>query len=125
MRYIPAAEIPCFYSAADVLLYPYRQITTSGALMTGLNYRRPIIASDLPLFRGLIEEEENGLLLPSYTSEALAEAMRRLYADAQLFDRLRLGAQANRERQTQWDEIAQRTRRTYEAALRLPARACA
>jgi hypothetical protein len=51
--------------------------------------------------------------------------MRRLYADAQLFDRLRLGAQANRERQTQWDEIAQRTRRTYEAALRLPARACA
>jgi glycosyltransferase involved in cell wall biosynthesis len=120
LRYIPAAEIPCYYTAADVLLYPYRQITTSGALMTGLNYQKPIIASDLPTFRAVVDHQENGLLLTSYTVDALAQAMRRVLTDALLFGQLCRGAMANRQRQIQWDEIAQRTRLTYNQALRLP-----
>ncbi|MGI8770899.1 MAG: glycosyltransferase family 4 protein [Acidobacteriaceae bacterium] len=118
LRYIPAVEIPCYYTAADVLLYPYRQITTSGALMTGLHYEKPIIASDLPAFRAVVDHQENGLLLTSYTAEALAQAMRRVLTDPLLFRRLCRGAMANRQRQTQWDEIARRTRLTYERALR-------
>lgn len=120
LRYIPAAGLPCYYTAADVLLYPYRQITTSGALMTGLHYQKPIIASDLAAFQAVIDHEANGLLLATYTAEALSLAMRRLVVDRPLFEHLCRGAMTNRQRQTQWDEIAQRTRQSYDQALRMP-----
>lgn len=35
---------------ADVLVYPYRKISQSGALLLGLSFRKPIIASNLPSF---------------------------------------------------------------------------
>lgn len=35
---------------ADVLVFPYRNISQSGALLLGLSFLKPIIASDLPSF---------------------------------------------------------------------------
>lgn len=37
-------------SAADYLIYPYRQISQSGALLLGLYFKKIIVASDLPQF---------------------------------------------------------------------------
>ncbi len=117
LRYISATELPYYYQAADALLYPYREITTSGALMTGLNYEAPIIATDLPAFRAVIGDGVNGLLLGEASRDALAGAMLRLVTDSTLLQALRRGAAGNRQRQVQWSEIANRTRAVYEKAL--------
>lgn len=115
--YIPAARIPLYYQAADVIVYPYREITTSGALMTGLNYQKPIIATDLPAFRTVLENERNALLVPGPSVQGLAEAMLRLATSQQLLDVLRFHAQSNPERQTQWNEIAVKTMDVYRKAI--------
>ncbi|MHB1020779.1 MAG: glycosyltransferase family 4 protein [Acidobacteriaceae bacterium] len=115
--YIPAARIPLYYQAADVIVYPYREITTSGALMTGLNYQKPIIATRLSAFQALLEDERNALLIPGPTVESLTEALLRLTTSRQLIDKLRFHAQKNPEKQTQWSEIAVRTVRAYRKAL--------
>jgi glycosyltransferase involved in cell wall biosynthesis len=49
-RFLTVEEVGAFYRAADVIVYPYKAITTSGALMTGLSYGKPIIATRLPAF---------------------------------------------------------------------------
>lgn len=116
LRYLPSRELPLYYEAADVLLYPYERITTSGALLTGLNYQKPIVASALPLFRGFLEHGANALLFEQHTPDALARAMLALVHSPALLERLRAGARANPARQTQWPAIAAQTLRSYQAA---------
>ena len=40
LRFIAVEEIPLLHQAADILVYPYKAGTTSGALLTGLNYEK-------------------------------------------------------------------------------------
>lgn len=117
LEYIPASDLPDYFLAADVLVYPYHEITTSGALMTGLHYAVPILASDLPAFRLVTIPGVNGLLVPPMHQASLTAALLRLATDASLLQTLRLGAQANDARQVQWPAIAERTIATYIRAL--------
>lgn len=45
---VPDAEVTPLLAAADVVVLPYRRITTSGSAMLALAHGRPLIAPDLP-----------------------------------------------------------------------------
>ena len=62
VRFISTEELVALYRAADIVVYPYRAITTSGALATGLALGKTIVASNLPVFRELLTDRENALL---------------------------------------------------------------
>lgn len=117
LRYSTAHEVPFYFGAADVLLYPYRNITTSGALLTGLNYCKPIIASDLLPFRDYLRHGHNALLVPSGDVEALAAALGAVSGSEELCRSLRDGSSNNRVLQTQWSEIGARTAAVYRSVL--------
>jgi glycosyltransferase involved in cell wall biosynthesis len=117
LRYIPAHEVPLYYGAADFLLYPYRAITTSGALLTGLNYRKPIIASDLPAFRPYLTPDRNALLFDFGDLDALAIAIAAIAVDENLRRRLEAGSRENIRLQTQWPEIAAQTAEVYRSMV--------
>jgi glycosyltransferase involved in cell wall biosynthesis len=105
------------YRAADVVVYPYRAITTSGALATGLALGKAIVASDLPVFRELLAHRENALLVDPEDSVVLAGALIELAQDAALRERLAARVRAmNFGRQT-WTSIAKRTAQVYEQVL--------
>jgi glycosyltransferase involved in cell wall biosynthesis len=55
----------------------------------------PIVASDLPALREVLEHERNALLVPPEDSAALASALRRLLAEPKLADRIRARAHAD------------------------------
>ena len=57
-RFISTEELVALYRAADIVVYPYRAITTSGALATGLALGKTIVASNLPVFRELLTIEK-------------------------------------------------------------------
>ena len=116
LRYIRAAELPLYQNAADVLLYPYRDVTTSGALLTGLNYGKPIIASDLPAFREYLLPNTNALVVPPRNRGELAKALATMLQPAS-FGRLKAGSLNNRDLLVQWDEIGGRVADVYRAAL--------
>lgn len=115
LDYIPSSRLPFYLHAADVLLYPYRETTTSGALLTGLNYCKPIVASDLPAFRGYLQHGANALVVPRDDRGALAQAMFAL-RDEDLCAQLNAGSRNNTRLQVQWDEIAARTAQLYACA---------
>lgn len=62
IRFIDNDEIPAIFSTTDFLVLPYEDATQSGPSMIAINYGVPIIASDLPIFRRLIRNGENGFL---------------------------------------------------------------
>ena len=116
LRYIPASQIPLYQHAADVLLYPYRDITTSGALLTGLNYCKPIVASDLPPFREYLIAGENAMLVRPGDRGELAQALETMM-DSSCYARLEAGSATNPDLVAQWTEISRQVACVYRTVL--------
>lgn len=117
LGYIPPEELPFYYEAADILVYPYKQITSSGALLTGLGYGKAIIATRLPSFEEMLCHERDALLVEYGNAAELAQAINRLARDQNL--RARLGSQAKLLAETKysWKQIAAKTRECYDMLM--------
>lgn len=114
-RFLTLEEMLDLLRSADVLAYPYREITTSGALMTGVVQRKAVVATDLAPFRQLLRHEENALLVPYGDVPEMAKAFLRLIGDKE--ERLRLAAAIGElaGQEDPWTGIASETRRCYES----------
>ncbi len=94
---VPPVQLRSLYAAADVLVVPSLATRTFrepwGLVVNeAMNRNLPVIASDAvgAVAGGLVRDGRNGLVVPAGDSRALADALRRLAADAPL--RGRLGA---------------------------------
>jgi len=116
-RYVASEELVALYRAANVVVYPFRAITTSGSLASGLALGKAIVASDLPVFRELLTDHENALLFAPQNSDALAGALIELIQDAALRERLVANVRAMNFGDENWRAIAQNTMQTYESVL--------
>lgn len=67
-------------AAADCLVLPSWREGLPRTLLEGAAMARPLIATDVPGCRHVVEHEANGLLCAPRDPEALAEAMRRMLA---------------------------------------------
>jgi glycosyltransferase involved in cell wall biosynthesis len=116
-RFVSTEELVALYRAADVVVYPYRAITTSGALATGLALGKTIAASDLPVFRELLTDGENALLTTPLDTDALGDALVRLLEDPALRERLAERVRAMRFGDESWLSIAEKTAAVYERVV--------
>lgn len=116
-RFVPIDELDNYYKAADILVYPYSAVTTSGALMTGIGYAKPIIATALPAFYEILHHEDNALIVGYGHVEGLAEALLRLGNDSVLRAALAKRLQSMSAVIPNWSEIANQTAACYAAAL--------
>jgi glycosyltransferase involved in cell wall biosynthesis len=71
-EYILDEEVTHLLSAADVVVLPYRQITTSGSVMLALSHRRPLIVPRLP---GLAELPDEAVCRYDGSDKGLKEAI--------------------------------------------------
>jgi glycosyltransferase involved in cell wall biosynthesis len=116
-RFISTEELVALYRAADVVVYPYRAITTSGALATGLALGKAIVATDLPVFRELLTDGENALLVAPEDTEGLAEALLAMTQDTALRERLAGKVREMNFGDQSWQSIAKKTIAAYESVL--------
>ena len=111
--YLPYARIPEELSAASVAVLPLpdepvaRCFTSPLKLFDYLAAGVPIVASDLPAVREVLTDGENALLVPAGDPAALAAAIRRVLADADLARRLSEQGRRDAARHT-WDSRAER-----------------
>ncbi len=121
LGFVPQRDLPLIHAASDVLLMPYeRAIAASSggdtaafaSPMKAFEYMaagRPILSSDLPVFREVLNDE-NAILLEPGAVDEWEVALRGLAADGA--QRLRLGEAARRSAGSySWLE---RTRRALE-----------
>ena len=117
LRFISTEELVALYRTAGIVAYPYRAITTSGALATGLALGKAIVATDLPVFRELLTDRENALLVPPQNSAALAVALIELTQNPTLREQLAANVRAMDFGDRSWLSIADKTIATYTRLL--------
>ncbi len=115
--FVPNAELPRYQAAADVLIMPYaRQVAGSsgGDIAPYLNPMkmfeylasgRPIVSSDLPILREVLNEK-NALMLSSNDAAAWAGALRALQKSASKRAALAKAARAMAKQYT-WEKRAE------------------
>lgn len=111
-RFLPLPELLQLYALADVVIYPYRAITSSGALHTGLSQGKAIIATRLPAFTEILKDNKTALLVDYGDVNALAMAIIRLIESP--VQRKELEKAVRQEFQSKtWDSIAHSTEQCY------------
>jgi glycosyltransferase involved in cell wall biosynthesis len=117
LQFVPVEQLPLLYQAADILVFPYKAGTTSGALLTGLNYGKAVVATRLPFFQEYLKHGETALLVDYGAIDDLAAALQVLIQQPAQRDRLASAVACQAAQRTGWPEIARKTRQCYEATL--------
>lgn len=117
--YIPFADVARYFSAADVLVMPYRHISQSGVLFLGLSLGVPVVASRVGGLPEVLRDGDSVLFVPAGEPAALAEAVIRVLGDARLREHLAQGGRKVAE-QHSWPSIAERTECAFAEVLQPP-----
>jgi glycosyltransferase involved in cell wall biosynthesis len=111
--FVPNAELPLYQAACDVLLMPYQQKVEASSggdisrylspmkLFEYLACQRPIVSSDLPVLREVLNEK-NAILVPADGLDAWKEAIALLEINPELRNRLAEKARQDVQRYT-WE----------------------
>lgn len=113
-EFIPDDELQVYMNAADVVVLPYRNILTSGAVILAMSFGKPVIAPAIGCMEDLLDNEGSFLYNPS-EKDGLVKAMRKAL-DANLKNM----GEHNFElvEMLQWDKIAKRTCEVYVECLK-------
>jgi glycosyltransferase involved in cell wall biosynthesis len=116
-RFVSVEELADYYEAADVLVYPYREITTSGALMTGMRYGKATVATRHPVFCELLRDEDNALMVEYGDVNGFAGKLIRLIQSEALRRTLGKRLLSSAMNYPQWGAIAEQTAECYRKAM--------
>jgi glycosyltransferase involved in cell wall biosynthesis len=73
-RYIPDNEVALFFSAADLVVQPYRSATQSGVTQIALQFDRPVVVTDVGGLKETVINRKSGYVVKP-EPEAIAEAI--------------------------------------------------
>ncbi|NLU79202.1 glycosyltransferase family 4 protein [Micromonospora sp. HNM0581] len=102
------------YARGDIFVSPTYAEGFSNTILEAMASGLPVVSTDVVGVRDCVRPEDNGLLVPAGDAAALATAVRRLLADADL--RTRLAARARRDvvRDWSWPVVAGRVTAIYD-----------
>ena len=123
----PQVELPTYYSAADICVVPSHYESFGLVAAEALACGTPVIASKVGGLQTIVQDGENGLLVPWRSPQAFAESIDWLLADRAMRDRFAAAARPSVERFS-WDILAEHVYQVYramaESATPQPAGAC-
>lgn len=111
---VPRQEIPAYFAAADIVSVPSVRDDAGNVdglpnvALEAMAAGKAIVASAIAGFPDVIDDGENGLLVPEKDSAALAAAIARLARDARLRETLGTRAREKIRAQLNWDTVARR-----------------
>ncbi|MBI1802351.1 MAG: glycosyltransferase family 4 protein [Chloroflexi bacterium] len=115
--YIPSDELPSYYRTAHVFCAPSTGFESFGlVLLEAMAAGAPLVASDIPGYRSVVHDGQEGLLVPPENEPALASAIVRLLKDEPLRRQM---SEAGRRTAAQysWTHVAQCTLDLYERCI--------
>lgn len=112
-EFIPDDELQIYMNATDVVVLPYRNILTSGAVISAISFGKPIIAPAIGCIGDLLDE--NGSFLYSTTNDGLLKAMQCALDTTNLFSMGKYNLEL--AKQLRWNEIGKKTYFIYQNVL--------
>jgi len=116
LGFVPSSEMAQLHRNATFVVFPYRRITQSGALLTAIAYGKPVVATRIPGFVETLEESEHALFSDPGDAEGLAQAMVTLLEDRPLRAKIASAVERLRDTRFSWQPIARATADTYASA---------
>lgn len=117
LRYVPDEEIPTLFERADVVAFPYREIDQSGALLTALDYHKPIVATNVGGFSEVLEDGVHALLTDPESPDAFATQLEKVLTDEELASKLSSNTRELAENTLSWERIGDQTRQVYKQLI--------
>jgi len=94
---LPHAQMAEFWNSLSVAVVPSLYEPLAGVVLEAMACGVPVVASNVGGFPDMIVDQESGLLVPPNDAPALARAIIRVLTDAELKDRLAIGARRRAE----------------------------
>jgi glycosyltransferase involved in cell wall biosynthesis len=108
------SELPAHFAAMDIVALPSLKAESFGmVLVEAMAVGRPVIGSDLPGVRTVVEHGVDGFLVPPGDVDALSAALGRLVGDEELRRRMGAAGRTKVEARYDWRAIAAQLERTY------------
>jgi phosphatidylinositol alpha-mannosyltransferase len=115
--YVPAEDLPRYYQACDVFCAPNTGQESFGiVLLEAMAAGAPIAASDIPGYRDVVSNGEEGLLVERQNPAALADRLCRLLGNPEMRAHMRRVGQ-QKARNYDWPRVATQVLDYYEEVL--------
>jgi glycosyltransferase involved in cell wall biosynthesis len=115
--YIPQEKLEPFFKMAEVVVLPYNAAPgTSGVFHLSCGYGRPVVASDLPEIREIVDEGASAILVPSGDAEALKDAILLILSDEEIASKMS-EQNLNFAKTETWTVVAKAYENAYRALL--------
>jgi len=116
LRFIEDNEIQIFMNAADVVVFPYEDILTSGGIILAMSFGKAIIAPRLGCIPDILDDS-GGFLYNMEEDDSLVKAIRR-----SLENKINLEKMGSHNlklaKSLDWDSIAKKTYEIYKRCLK-------
>jgi len=112
--YVSEADLPALYSAADLFVFPSLYEGFGLPPLEAMACGTPVVCSNAASLPEVVGDA--AIMVDPYDVEGLAEAMRRVLADADLREELRVKGLA-RAKHFSWEKAARETIEVYHQAL--------
>lgn len=110
-RMVDASEVQTYLNACDVLVAPYRHITTSGVTLLAYSFSRPVISTSLGCIPEVIKNGRTGLIVEENIPESIAAAIRKIFT----MDHEKMGKDAYAlSKKFSWEGLCKKTIEGYK-----------
>ena len=113
IKFISHSDVSNYYSAADIVVLPYRKIYQSGVLMMSLSYKKPVVVSDLPSFKEIIENNRTGYIFQSENSLDLSRVINQALDNPKLLEEIKQNGYDLIATDYKWEMIGKKTLDAY------------
>ncbi|HKW95110.1 MAG TPA: glycosyltransferase family 4 protein [Methylomirabilota bacterium] len=118
--FVPDAEVGAYFTAADLVVAPYRDIGASGVVVTAQGYGRAVLVTRVGGLPEFVEPDSCGLVVPPQDPDALAEAAVRALANPGELSRMGQRAWKRIAEAHDWTNVARQTLALYQAVRTTP-----
>lgn len=79
--FIPTSEVKYYFSASDCVILPYKDATQSGIVQIAMNFRKPVIATNVGGLSEVIQNNKTGYIVEKENPHELADAIFKFYKE--------------------------------------------
>lgn len=80
-HYIPDEMVSVLFSAADVLVLPYRSATQSGVVAVAYQLETPMIATNVGALGSTVRDSQTGIVVDEVDAKSIAQGIETFFAD--------------------------------------------
>jgi len=113
-NFIPHNDVKYYYSAADLVVLPYKKIYQSGVLMMTLSYQKIALVSDLSPLTEIIEDKVNGFIFKSEDRDALINKIDDIFSEKYDMQNISSQAKVMIKNEFDWQKIGSLTKKGYQ-----------